>query len=114
MTVDADRIRVIDPLVTPQYPFDEAPKTPERSEARYASLTDYEARIPMRDGQVYEFPIEIGWPATSSNPATACAWRSRNHDSVISADGRPHVTIRNKATTRSTKAGARPRGCWCR
>ena len=50
MTVDPNRIRVIDPLVTPQYPSNEAPKPPERSEARYASLTDYEARIPMRDG----------------------------------------------------------------
>lgn len=50
MNVDANRIRCIDPLVTPQYPFNEAPKPPERSEARYASISDYEARIPMRDG----------------------------------------------------------------
>src|SRR5687767_5878372 len=50
MNVDPNRIRCIDPLVTPQYPFDEPPKPPERSEARYASISDYEARIPMRDG----------------------------------------------------------------
>ncbi len=50
MTVDANRIRCIDPMVTPQYPFDAPPRPPERSEPRYASLTDYEARIPMRDG----------------------------------------------------------------
>src|SRR4029434_1058871 len=50
MPVDADRIRCLDPLVTPQYPFDEAPRPPERSEPRYATYADYEARIPMRDG----------------------------------------------------------------
>jgi predicted acyl esterase len=50
MTVDADRIRCIDPLVSPQYPYNETPRTPERSEPRYASISDYEARIPLRDG----------------------------------------------------------------
>jgi len=50
MATDPERIRCIDPLVTPQYPFDEAPRAPERSEPRYAALSDYEARIPMRDG----------------------------------------------------------------
>ena len=50
MKVDANRIRCIDPLVTPQYPFDVPPRPPERSEPRYASSADYEARIPMRDG----------------------------------------------------------------
>ena len=50
MATDPERIRCIDPLVTPQYPFDEAPRAPERSEPRYASLSDYEARIPLRDG----------------------------------------------------------------
>jgi predicted acyl esterase len=50
MNVDPNRIRCIDPLVSPQYPFDEPPKPPERSEARYASISDHEARIPMRDG----------------------------------------------------------------
>ena len=50
MAIDPERIRCIDPLVTPQYPFDEAPRAPERSEPRYASLSDYEARIPLRDG----------------------------------------------------------------
>ena len=50
MNVDPERIRCIDPLVHPQYPFDEAPRPPERSEPRYASIADYEARIPMRDG----------------------------------------------------------------
>jgi len=50
MPVDADRIRCIDPQVTPQYPFDAPPRPPERSEARYASISDHEARIPMRDG----------------------------------------------------------------
>jgi hypothetical protein len=50
MAVDPERIRCVDPLVSPQYPFDEAPRPPERSEPRYATLSDYEARIPMRDG----------------------------------------------------------------
>jgi len=50
MKVDANRIRCIDPLVSPQYPFNESPKPPERSEPRYATISDYEARIPMRDG----------------------------------------------------------------
>jgi predicted acyl esterase len=50
MKVDPNRIRCIDPLVSPQYPFDEAPRPPERSEPRYASVSDYEARIPLRDG----------------------------------------------------------------
>ncbi|HET9662757.1 MAG TPA: hypothetical protein VFP00_00905, partial [Burkholderiales bacterium] len=50
MKVDPDRIRCIDPLVSPQYPFNDAPRTPERSEPRYASISDYEARIPLRDG----------------------------------------------------------------
>jgi predicted acyl esterase len=50
MNVDANRIRCIDPLVSPQYPFNEPPRPPERSEARYATLAEHEARIPMRDG----------------------------------------------------------------
>jgi uncharacterized protein len=50
MATDPERIRSIDPLVTPQYPFDEAPRWPERSEPRYASFSDYAASIPMRDG----------------------------------------------------------------
>ena len=50
MAVDPERIRCVDPLVSPQYPFDEAPRPPERSEPRYASFSDYEARIPLRDG----------------------------------------------------------------
>ena len=50
MKVDPDRIRCIDPLVSPQYPFNDAPRPPERSEARYATASDYEARIPLRDG----------------------------------------------------------------
>jgi uncharacterized protein len=50
MNVDANRIRCLDPLVSPQYPFNETPKMPERSEPRYASIADYEARIPLRDG----------------------------------------------------------------
>ena len=48
MNVDPERIRCIDPLVYPQYPFDEAPSPPERSEPRYATIADHEARIPMR------------------------------------------------------------------
>jgi len=50
MAVDANRIRCIDPLVSPQYPFNEPPRPPERSEPRYATFADYEARIPLRDG----------------------------------------------------------------
>jgi len=50
MKVDPNRIRCIDPLVQPQYPFNEALRPPEHSEPRYASISDYEARIPLRDG----------------------------------------------------------------
>src|SRR5215213_11167557 len=50
MSIDANRIHTVDPLVSPQYPVDEAPKPPERSEPRYASVSDYEARIQLRDG----------------------------------------------------------------
>lgn len=50
MAVEADRVRSIDPLVWPQYPFDEPPRMPERSEPRYSISSDYEARIPLRDG----------------------------------------------------------------
>jgi predicted acyl esterase len=50
MNVDPERIRSVDPLVHPQYPFDAPPKAPEQSAARYAAISDYEARIPMRDG----------------------------------------------------------------
>jgi uncharacterized protein len=50
MTVDANRIRCIDPLVSPQYPFNEPPLPRERSEPRYATFADYEAGIPLRDG----------------------------------------------------------------
>jgi predicted acyl esterase len=50
MNADPNRIRCIDPLVSPQYPFDETPRTPEQSQPRYASVADYEAIIPLRDG----------------------------------------------------------------
>src|SRR5687768_8307869 len=50
MQVDPERIRSVDPLVTPQYPFDAPPRAPEQSAARYAAISDYEAKIPMRDG----------------------------------------------------------------
>jgi predicted acyl esterase len=50
MNVDANRIRCIDPLVWPQYPYNEPPRQGERSEPRYASIADYEARITLRDG----------------------------------------------------------------
>ena len=50
MKIDANRIRSIDPLVWPQYPFDEPPKVPEKSEPQYSMLVEYEVRIPMRDG----------------------------------------------------------------
>ncbi len=50
MAVDPERIRCTDPQVTPQYPFDEAPRPPEQSTPRYATFSDYAAMIPMRDG----------------------------------------------------------------
>ena len=50
MAVDANRIRCIDPLVSPQYPLNEPPRPPERSEPRYSTFADYEVRIPLRDG----------------------------------------------------------------
>jgi predicted acyl esterase len=50
MEIDANRIRSVDPLVWPQYPFDGAPRVPEESKPRYSMFGEYEARIPMRDG----------------------------------------------------------------
>src|SRR3970282_1827600 len=50
MEIDANRLRASDPPVAPQSRFAEPPRPPERSEPRYATFADYEARIPMRDG----------------------------------------------------------------
>jgi len=50
MEIDANRVRSVDPLVWPQFPYDEPPRIPERSEPRYSISSDLEARIPMRDG----------------------------------------------------------------
>ena len=61
MKVDANRIRCIDPLVSPQYPFNEPPKPPERSEPRYATFADHETRITGCG-------TGSGLPPTSSGP----------------------------------------------
>ena len=47
---DPDRIRHMHPAVWPQWPFNEPPKTRERSEPSYNISSDLDLMLPMRDG----------------------------------------------------------------
>ena len=47
---DPNSIRHVHPAVWPQWPFDEPPKTRERSEPIYNISSDLDLMLPMRDG----------------------------------------------------------------
>jgi predicted acyl esterase len=65
-------------------------------------------REPLEPGAVYEFPIEI-WPICNVFKA---GHRMRlevgNADSIIASAGKPHVTIRAKATNTIYEGGRKP------
>jgi uncharacterized protein len=63
------------------------------------------AAEPLERGQVYEFPIEIWTISNVFKPGHRIRMELANHDSVIAASGRPHVTIRNKATNTIYEGG---------
>lgn len=48
--VNPEGIRTVNPSTWPQYPYDEAPHTPEQSLARYAIYAQTDQRIKLRDG----------------------------------------------------------------
>ncbi|MFQ5878554.1 MAG: CocE/NonD family hydrolase [Dehalococcoidia bacterium] len=50
MFTDPNCIRTANPAQWPQYPYDEPPPTPERSEPKYGIYEENDVRIPMRDG----------------------------------------------------------------
>jgi hypothetical protein len=63
---------------------------------------------PMKPGTTYEFPIEI-WPVCNVFKAGhRLRLEIANADSVIAASGRPHVTIKAKATNTIHEGGAKP------
>ena len=66
------------------------------------------AAEPMKPGTVYEFPIEI-WPTCNVfKPGHRIRLEIANSDSVIASNGRPHVTIRAKATNTIHEGGRKP------
>jgi putative CocE/NonD family hydrolase len=62
---------------------------------------------PLEPGSVYEFPIEIWTVSNVFKPGHRLRMEIANHDSVITANGRPHVTIRNKATNTIYEGGGK-------
>jgi putative CocE/NonD family hydrolase len=66
------------------------------------------AAEPMEHGTVYELPIEI-WPVCNVfNPGHRMRIEVANSDSIIASNGRPHVTIRAKATNEVYEGGRAP------
>ena len=66
------------------------------------------AAEPLQPGTAYEFAIEI-WPVCNVFKAGhRIRLEIANSDSVIAANGRPHVTIRAKATNTIHEGGAKP------
>jgi hypothetical protein len=62
----------------------------------------------MEPGAVYELPIEI-WPICNVfKPGHRIRIGIANSDSVIASNGRPHVTIRSKATNTVHEGGRKP------
>ncbi|HJQ62890.1 MAG TPA: CocE/NonD family hydrolase, partial [Burkholderiales bacterium] len=62
----------------------------------------------MEPGAVYELPIEI-WPVCNVFKAGhRLRLEVANSDSIIAANGRPHVTIREKATNTVHEGGKKP------
>src|SRR5688572_16217291 len=63
---------------------------------------------PLAPGSVYEFVIEI-WPTSNLFKAGhRLRLEIANADSIIHANGRPHVTLRNKATNTIYEGGRKP------
>ncbi|MGH8650279.1 MAG: CocE/NonD family hydrolase, partial [Burkholderiales bacterium] len=63
---------------------------------------------PMKPGTLYEFPIEI-WPVCNVFKAGhRIRLEIANSDSVIAASGRPHVTIKARATNTVHEGGSKP------
>jgi hypothetical protein len=58
----------------------------------------------LEPGVVYEFAIEI-WPICNVFRAAPHASEIANADSIIASQGKPHVTIRNKATNSVHEGG---------
>ncbi|MFQ5895287.1 MAG: CocE/NonD family hydrolase [Nitrospinota bacterium] len=69
MKVNPNSIRTINPSAWPQYPFDEAPETPERSEPRYSIFPEYDLRVPMRDGVRLAADVFRPWAPGERFPA---------------------------------------------
>ncbi len=69
MEVNPNSIRTISPSAWPQYPFDEEPKTPERSEPRYSIFPEYDLRIQMRDGVRLAADVFRPWAPGEKFPA---------------------------------------------
>ena len=66
------------------------------------------AAEPLEPGAVYEFPIEI-WPVCNVfKPGHCLRLEIGNADSIIASQGKPHVTIRNKATNSVHEGGRKP------
>jgi predicted acyl esterase len=66
------------------------------------------AAEPMQPGTVYEFPIEI-WPTCNVFKAGhRLRLEIANADSIIASNGRPHVTIKAKATNTVHEGGRKP------
>ena len=62
----------------------------------------------MEPGAVYELPIEI-WPVCNVFKAGhRLRLEIANSDSIIAANGRPHVTVREKATNTVYEGGKKP------
>ena len=62
----------------------------------------------MKPGTMYELPIEI-WPVCNVFKAGhRIRLEIANSDSVIAASGRPHVTIKARATNSVHEGGSRP------
>jgi predicted acyl esterase len=62
----------------------------------------------MQPGTVYEFAIEI-WPVCNVFKAGhRIRLEIANSDSVIAANGRPHVTLKAKATNTVHEGGSKP------
>ncbi len=63
---------------------------------------------PLTPGVIYEFPIEI-WPVCNVfRPGHRLRVEIANSDSIIATSGRPHVTIRAKATNEVHEGGRMP------
>jgi len=62
----------------------------------------------MKPGTTVEFPIEI-WPVGNVFKAGhRIRLEMANSDSIIAANGRPHVTIKARATNTIHEGGSKP------